>query len=777
MTRTIGKRVGRIDGVEKTAGRAAYAADIWLPDLLWGSALRSPLAHAKILHVDVTRARALRGVMAVLTATDLPEIRLGRQIKDLPLLARDKVRFIGEKVAVVAAEDKDVAEEALSLIEVEYEELPVITDPLMALEDDAPAIHETPAAYEGASASSRKNVVSVTERSKGDVVTALRNADLVFRHTFRTPAVHQAYIEPHACVVHIDTMNKVQVWASNKSPFLLRAQLAECIRLRPEDLVVHLVPIGGDFGGKGSLMDIPLCYYLAKFSGRPVKMVMRYEEELTAGNPRHASVVSVETAVKKTGELQGMHIKAVFDSGAYGAFKPIPEANLPGARTAGGMAYRIPAVHVESYCVYTNNEPAGHMRGPGYAQIGFAVESQMDIIARALGKDPIELRLANLVNEGDEPPLEAPWREVKAKETLSKAILASGWDTPKPGPNIGRGVAIVQKNTGVNTTGANIVVDGSGAVDVRMGIPEQGSGSHTILRQIVGEELAIAEQLITVDAGCTDTVPNSGMGSGASSVSHSMGQAVQAAAQKIRAQIIADAAAAFGVPEEKVSLRSGKFIVHRRKKIQLNFREMVGLLVRTRGSPYDVTTTYDLFPGKREFYFPGVTSFCAQVAEVEVDPETGQLFLLKITTAHDVGTILNPLTHQGQIEGALAQGIGFALMEDLHIKNGRVEAAHLGDYKIPTVRDIPPLTTALLHGSTAGPVPYKGKAIGEISSIGISAAIANAIYDAVGVRLFELPLTAERVLSELKGAKARYKAKKVEPGFSPWVAAKQPECQ
>lgn len=742
--------------MEKVSGLAIYSADLNLPGLLWGSTLRSSVAHAKILHIDTTRAKSLPGVMAVVTGKDLPDFRVGRQIKDMPILARDKVRFIGEKIVAVAAKDKDLAEEAVFLIDVDYEELPIISDPLKSVEDGAPRIHNNPEAYEGAPPGPRRgnNVVSFVERSKGDVEIAFANADLVFRHTFKTPFVHQAYIEPHACLVNIDKAGKVHVWASNKSPFPLRAQVAECIQIPPNDVIVHLMPVGGDFGGKGSPMDVPLCYYLAKSSGRPVKMVMRYDEELTASNPRHASIVSIETGVKKTGELQCMKIKATFDSGGYGAFKPIPEANLPGARTAGGMAYRIPAIHVESWCVYTNNPPAGHMRGPGFLQIAFAIESQMDIIAQVLNKDPIELRLINLLDEGDEAPLGGELREVRAKQTLQKAATASGWRKPKAGPYIGRGVAIIQKHPGVNATGAQLIVDNSGHIVVRTGIPEQGSGSHTILKQIVAEELQVFEELIRVEVGSTDILPNSGMGSGASSVSHSMGQAVLSAARELRGQIIADAAAQFKVNEKSVKITGGNFIVfHGRNKSRVSFREIVGLLVKRRGIPYDVTSVYDLFPGTREFYYPGITSFCAQVAEVEIDPETGKISIRKIITTHDVGTILNPVTHQGQIEGGVIQGMGFALIENLAVEECRVSNANLGDYKIPTITDIPSLTTALIHGSTGGPIPYQGKSIGETSCIGISAALANAICDATGVRLFELPLTAERVFSELKSRK------------------------
>ena len=753
MAKSIGQRVSRIDGTGKVSGRMKYCADLNVPELLWGATLRSPLPHAKILQVDASRAKAVPGVRAVLTGRDLPESRVGRQIRDMPVLASDKVRFLGEKVAAVAATDRDIAEEALSLIEVDYEELPIVSDPLIALTESAPRIHEAPEKYTGAPPGIEryKNVVSFVERFKGNVDGALQNAELVFRHTFRTPCSHQAYIEPHACVVDVDKGGRVHVWASNKSPFPLRAQVSECIGVPLDRVIVHLMPLGGDFGGKGSSMDVPLCYHLAKSSGQPVKMVMRYDEELIASNPRHASIVSIETGVSKSGALQCMKIKAIFDSGAYGAFKPIPEANLPGARTAGGMAYRIPAIQVESWCVYTNNPPAGHMRGPGYLQIAFAIESQMDIIARKLAKDPVELRLINLLKDGDEAPLGGVLPEVKANETLERAVNVSGWNKPKPRLYVGRGVAIIQKHPGVNATGATLVIDRSARVIVRTGIPEQGSGSHTLLEQIVAEELQIPQEFITVEVGSTEDLPNSGMGSGASSVSHSMGQAVLSGVRQLRGQLVADLAAQFKVQERDVSFNAGFVVVFNlQTKTRIKFRQAIDLLLKSRGTPYEVTSVYDLFPGTREFYYPGVTSFCAQVAEVEVDPETGQISIRKITTCHDVGAVLNPVMHQGQIEGGLMQGMGFALMENLVMEDSRVLSANLGDYKIPTIADVPSLTTSLIDGSAGGPLPYRGKSIGETSCIGISAAVANAIYDATGVRLFDLPLSAEKVFLELQ---------------------------
>jgi CO/xanthine dehydrogenase Mo-binding subunit len=310
---------------------------------------------------------------------------------------------------------------------------------------------------------------------------------------------------------------------------------------------------------------------------------------------------------------------------------------------------------------------------------------------------------------------------------------------------------MVQKSPGKSPTGANFLIDRSGQVTIRIGVPEQGSGSHTILRQIAAEELQIPIDLVKIETGTTNDVPNSGWGSGASSVSHSMGMAVLLTAQEIKATLLKDVAALFKVEERFVNLQNGNFIIRDSgKQGRMPFTQLIGRLIDEQGKSYDLTKVYGFDPsGKGEFAYTGVTSFCAQVAEVEIDPDTGQVTLKKMTTVHDVGTVINPITHQGQIERGIVQGMGFAVMEELCIEEGRVLTLHLGDYKIPTIKDVPPLKTKLVR-NPGGPVPYKGKAIGEISIVPVAAAIANAIDDAVDVRLFDLPLRSEKIYFALK---------------------------
>src|SRR5215472_7524988 len=483
--RIIGKPIGRVDGIEKVSGAARYSGDVSVPGLIWGKALRSPLPHARIVRIDVARARALPGILAVLTAEDLPRILVGRRMFDMPLLARDRVRFVGEKVAVVAAQDPDIAEEALALIEVEYDDLPAVFDPVDALEPGAPLVHENPGAYEGAPAERpHPNVQSVLRFKLGDVEAGFREADRIFEHTFRTQLAHHGYIEPHAGVVAIDADGRVQVWASNKMPFRLKELLSHALQLAPERIRVNLTPIGGDFGGKGSLMDLPLAYHLARVTGRPVKMVMRYAEELMAGNPRHPSVITLRTGVSRDGKIVARSVRALFNSGAYAAFKPAPSVSLGGASMGAGV-YRIPNLLIESFCVYTNNIPCGHARSPGEPQMVFAEESHMDMIARELGLDPAELRRRNLLKDGDLLPDGHPLQQVRARETLEAALEAGDWGKPKPGPWIGRGMAMSHRHIGVGFTNAHLRLQTDGTVTLVIGLPDTGTGANLLLRQVV----------------------------------------------------------------------------------------------------------------------------------------------------------------------------------------------------------------------------------------------------------------------------------------------------
>ena len=744
----IGQSVARGEGADKVTGRSVYAADVSLPGMLWGQALRSPFPHARIVSIDVSRARAAPGVRAVLTAADLPAALVGRRLRDMPVLARDVVRFVGEKVAAVAADDPAAAEEALLLIDVEYEELPPVFDASNAMSPDAPALHPAMSDYAGLPQpeSGINNVFAHITWGQGDVAQGFAAADLVFEHSFAAQLMHQAYIEPHACVVNAEASGRVQAWVNNKDPYALREQLAAVWNIDEERIVLHPCSIGGDFGGKGSFMDVPLCYYLSLHSGRPVKMVMDYIQELMAANPRHPAVMTIKSGVKNDGTLVARQARVVFDSGAYGAFKPT--VYLRGADHLCGV-YRIPHARIDSYMVYTNNVPKGHMRSPAKPQVVFAVESHTDLIARAMGLDPYEFRRINLLRDGDSSPVGHRWREIRAEETLRRAADVAGWGGAKPaagqpGALTGRGLAITDLAQGVGRFAARVSIGAAGRPTLHMAFWDTGTGSHTVLRQMVAQELSVPVDEVDIELLDTSEMPFSS-GSGGTRVTYTAGQAVVGAARELRRRLIRAAAPLLDSPEADVSLQSGRIVVGPSPLRPAYYRTItLGEAAAHAGAGGIIAE------GEVESEPPDVTSFCAQAAEVEVDPETGAITVTRFVTAHDVGNILNPLLHQGQVEGGVIQGLGYALMEELHTEGGRIANPSLGDYKIPTSADIPPLTTALVGGA-GGPAPYRSKGIGESANIPVAAAIANAVTDAIGAPITALPLTAEKALRALRG--------------------------
>jgi CO/xanthine dehydrogenase Mo-binding subunit len=743
----IGQPLGRIEGPAKVTGEAKYTADILLPGMIWGKVLRSPLPHAKIVAIDTREAEQMPGILAVLTAKDLPDLLTGRLVYDMPVLAIDRVRFIGEKVAVVAAEDPDMAEDALASIDVEYEEMPAVFDAHEAMNPEAPLLHPDYRSYAHAPEkffSDIPNVHSHVTWELGDIDKGFALAKQVFEHTFNTPAVHQGYIEPHASVVAIDPDGRVNVWLSNKMPVRARELLADVIELPEERIVVHLAQIGADFGGKGSLMDAPLCYHLAKRTGRPVKMVMTYTEELMAGNPRHPTSIFLRTGVTEEGQIVARQAKVVFNSGAYAAFKPVPFVNIPGAKDAAGV-YGTPHIRIDAYSVYANCVPSGHFRAPGDLQVNFAVESSMDMIAEDLGLDRLEFRKQNLLKDGDWVPGGPQLEEVRVAETLAAAVKASSWNQPKSQPNRGLGLAVSHRLIGTGEANTQLTLKEDGTIQVLTPVPEVGTGAHTILQQIVAETLFLPLDQVRVETA--SEIFKTDSGSGASRVTYVGGQVVQQAAGELMKLILAAGAKGLGCAENEVVFEGGR-VVRSDSDGSLSLVE-VAKLGGDGKSALRVKKLLNLSEG------PPMTTFTAQVVELEVDPETGQIRLLDVVTAHDVGTIINPLGHQGQIEGGLLQGVGFGLLEELRIEDGQVSTLNLGDYKLPNIRDIPPLTTVLVE-EELGPAPFHGKAIGESSITPTGAAIANAVYDAVGVRFHDLPINAEKVywaLQQHRGGK------------------------
>jgi carbon-monoxide dehydrogenase large subunit len=734
----VGNPTPRVEGETKVNGQAQYAVDVVLPDMLWGKLLRSPMASGKIKRIDISRASALRGVHAIITGADCTGLKIGRRVYDMPILADGEVRFIGEKVAAVAADSEEIAEEAVNLIEVEYQETEALLDPVEALKPGAKLIHPEVATYKGLPKPLEKptNDFIYITWGKGDIEAGFRQADVIVENTYTTPVVHHSYIEPHSCVVSAAADGSAEFWSCSKVPYGVREQVANALKLPQEKLNFNPVYIGGDYGGKGDFMDLAVVYLLSKKAGRPVKLVMDYEEEFAAGNPRHASIVRVKTGVKKDGTLVAAQFSFIFDSGAYGAFKP--NGFLNGPHLAAGP-YKVPHVFIEEHMVYTNKIPCGHMRSPGDPQAFFANESQMDLVAKKIGMDPVEFRRKNFMHDGDVDPVGEEVSYIKTEETLKKALEDSGYRTPKP-KNVGRGIGVVHWGASGGVGTVAISIDEQGKATIASAMRDQGAGTFTVLAEIVSEELKIPLNSIRVKSlGTDDGVKDTGVGG--SRATRVYGSAGYEAAMNAVAAIKQAAGEQMGVPAEEITLARGAAL-HPRMERRLSY----GDIVKAKGAPIVASGTFN------DNSKVHAASMCVQVAEVVVDPDTGQVQLRKFTSTHNTGTVLNPLMHQGQIEGGAMTGIGYALMEQVLIDDGKVSTANFGEYKIPTIADVPVFkgsVTEQAHG--AG--PYNSMPIGETANIPSAAAIANAVEDACGVRITSLPITAEKVYQALHGSK------------------------
>ena len=740
--REVGKSTARKDGPEKVTGGAEYTVDVTLPGMLWGKALRSPYPHARIVSIDTSQAEALPGVHAVLTGDHpfVKGVRIGRRLFDVPILAQGTALFIGDKVAAVAAETRDQADAALELIVVEYEELPVVADVRSARVDGAPVLHPDLNTYEGLPAQvegRHLNLFSHQQWTKGDIEAGFAEADVVVEADYTLSKGHQAYLESHNCVVLATDDGHAEIWASNKAPFNMRAQMAQAYGIAADSMKVNPTYIGGDFGGKGSSMDVPLAYALSRAAGRPVKMVMDYTEELQAANPRHGGEVTIRAGVKRDGTIVAWQAEAYWNSGAYGGFKPVPTANLVGAQHLAGGPYRIPHVLIDSWQVYTNSVAGGHYRAPGEPQSIFAAESHMDSLARAIGMDPLDFRLTNIIGEGESTPTGHHFEDLRARETLEAAVEAAGYHAPKP-QYVGRGMGMADHGAPGGETTATVTVLDSGDVTVETPLFEQGAGQYTILAQVVSEEIGVPVERISVVPRDTDSVSfDSGIGGSHTTrlitvAGHEAGSLARQRLQQLAAELL-------GWNEESIVARDGR-LVNEGSGESIEIADIVaraGAPIVERGHVQDTAPS-------------PMTSFGAQIAEVRVDPDTGAVTLEKLTTAHDVGTIINPVSHQGQLEGGVVQAIGFTLMEELVVdESGRVANPSLAEFKIPTGRDLPELRTVLVE-APSGSGPYNVKSAGESSNTPTAAAIANAIEDAIGVRMRDLPITAEAVYRALK---------------------------
>ncbi|HKC18141.1 MAG TPA: xanthine dehydrogenase family protein molybdopterin-binding subunit [Candidatus Dormibacteraeota bacterium] len=661
----------RIDALEKISGRAVFAADVSLPHMCHAAVTRSQLPHAKLVDVDCSEALGMPGVIAAVAGRDLAPRLYGRRVRDVPILVREEVRFIGERVAAAVAETREQAERAAARIRVEYAELPAVLDAQSATEFQATYEHG----------------------SEGDVDRALAGAAHVVDEVYTTPSGHHGYIEPQACVAEAHADGRIDIWIANKSPYRLRDQLAACFEIDAELITIHPVAIGGDFGGKGSPMDAPLCIELSRLTGRPVKLVQRYWEDLIATNPRHAARIRVRIGCDPAGVLVGLHVDALLDGGAYAGFKPRPTVTLHGLEEPGG-AYRVPHAFVRQRIAYTHTVPRGHMRAPGSPQATFAIESALDELSARAAIEPAEIRRRNLVRSGEPNAWGVTWAESRGEATLDAALRNVDKAPAPEGWRWGSGLAVYERGAAAGRTSLRLITQPGGRLRLEVAMPEPGPGGQSVARDAIARALAIDPSSIDVVQVDTSELPNDD-GVGASRVTGSLSIAA------------ADAAAAM--------------------------RE-------SDGGPVTVVS--------RPEAVPSLTSFCVQVAQVAVDPESGRVLVLEVLSAVDVAEIINPPAHRQQIEGGAAMGFGFACLEDLDMREGRAWAANMGEFRIPSTEDVPRWKTVLVPGAR-GLGALNVKSAGELSNSPTAAAIANAVANACGVRMRELPLTADKVYRTL----------------------------
>lgn len=750
----VGKHVPRNDARAKATGTAIYTDDMKLPGMLHGRILRSPVPHARILRIDTSKAAALPGVRCVITGEDTPKIKYGNwrlfpDTQDEYPLAIDKVRFIGDEVAAVAAVDLDTAEEALSLIEVEYEELPAVFDVESAIAAGAPILHDY-----------CPSNISVNRKIQyGDLEKAFAEADYVREDTFTVHAVSHAYLEPCSSLAQADLDGRITLWTSTQTPYITQCLLASTMNMRENDIRVIKPFVGGGFGGKMELRTWEFCAaFMAKKTGRPVKFTLSREEEFLAGRRRHPMKLTSKVGFKKDGTITGKDLRIHLDGGAYNAMGPTATF-LCG--NFGAMLYRYPSYRFFGEHVYTNKPPASAMRGFGAPQSIFATETQMNIAAEELGIDPIELRLKNAQVSGDKIPDVATISTCGFKESLEKVAEMCDWKEKraqyKTGEGRGIGIGCYSFisggvfnwfNTQYPFSAAEVRAFDDGTVHLLTMAADIGQGCDTVVKQILAEELGLKMEDIRITSADTSMTPQADLGAWGSRLTLMNGNAVIDAARKIKEQIFGMVSVRFNLNViHEMECKDGKVFPKGRPQRSMTFGEAVAMAQKAnRGEPLVARGYYT--PRDKGMVTPAF-SFGAQVAEVEVDKETGIVQVKKFWTAHDCGTVINPKAVEGQLEGAIQMGLGYTLSEQFIMDGGKTLNTTFLDYKMPNAMDMPPSETA--HIDTYEPEgPMGAKEAGEGLAIPTAPAIAAAVHHATGYRCKDLPITPEKILNATK---------------------------
>ena len=729
----VGKRPIRHDGYDKVTGKAQYGADIHLPGMLQGYVLRSPHAHAKILSIDTSKAEALQDVRAVVTAADLPlrddaatvlgsgpPVNLNHVSSNV--LARDKVLYKGHAIAAVAAVSAHAAAEALSLVEVEYEVLPAVTDVEAAMKPGAPRLHEK---FEG-------NVASHNQSALGDVERGFKEAEVIVEREYRTKTVHQGYIEPHAATAWWTPQDKITVWCSSQGHFPVRERTAAVLGVPSHQIKVVPMEIGGGFGGKTTIYLEPLAALLSKKSGHPVKLTMTRVDVLEASGPTSGSYMKVKMGATKDGKLTAAQATLMYEAGAF------PGSPVNAAAMCIFSPYDVENLLIDAHDVVDNKPKTTAYRAPGVPGAAFAAETVVDEICEKIGMDPLEFRILNGAKEGTRRSNGLVNPPVGGIETSEAAKQHAHYNATLEGPNRGRGVASGFWMNGSGPACANASVGFDGGVNLTIGSVDIG-GLRPAAAQQFAEVLGIAVEDVNPQIGDTETIGFTSM-TGGSGAAFKTGWAAFEAAQDIKRQMIERAARLWETSADDVEHVDGIFKHKSDPELRITFKELAELLPQTGGP---VVGRANLDPAG-----PG-SAFATHIVDLEVDPETGKVTILRYTGLQDAGKAIHPSYVEGQIQGGVAQGIGWALNEEYYMgEDGRMMNSSLLDYRMPTSLDLPMIDTVIVEVPNPNH-PYGVRGVGEVSIVPPMAAIANAIYDAVGVRMTELPMNPAAVRKAL----------------------------
>jgi CO/xanthine dehydrogenase Mo-binding subunit len=749
--RILGRKTPKVDGIDKVTGRAQFGADVPLARLLVGKVLRSPHAHAHIRRIDTRRAAALSGVYAVITGDDLPSITPGAQTASgtatahdaylsQEVMARGRVLFHGHAVAAVAATSSHIAETALALIDVEYEPLPFVLDAVEAMQPDAVRLHDdlyTQMATGRAIVPS--NVAEHLQMSRGDVARGFAAADVVVERTFRTQTVHQGYIEPDAETAWAREDGSVVVWANTQTTFTQRHELALLLDLPVSRIRVVPTEVGGAFGGKESVRLSTLCTALSRRAGLPVRITLSREEVLRATGPGTATVATVKVGARRDGTITAVQARLVYDAGAF------PGAPLRSAIRRVFSHYRTTDLKIDAYDVVTNKPHVAAYRAPGGTPTNFALESVIDEVGELLQLEPLAFRLRNVSRPGDPMPDGVILPSVSLLEILQRVQRHPCWTTPLAGPHQGRGVALGLWTMPGGTTSCHLTLSPDGSVTLVLGTVDL-SATRTSLAMVAAEALGLELDEVRVVVGDTDMVAYSGASAG-DKVTYVTSKAIITASEDLLRQLKIRVAAALEASPSDIVYERKRFWVQGSPERGMSLADVARRSIQGGGSVMSYGSASESFSSVAL-----APNAAAHVADVEVDRDTGQVKILRYTTFQDVGLCVNPDQVEGQMQGGATQGIGWGLAEAYVVDaKGALLNANLLDYRLPSALDVPYIAAHVVEVPSSDH-PYGIRAVGQVPIVPPAAALANAIYRATGARLYELPMTAERLYHAMQTA-------------------------